>query len=51
MADIWKENTLENLEGELLKYETVGKFLAEIKKEFGRRDEKEVKVVKLKRIK
>ena len=33
MADIWKENILEDLEEGLLEYETVGEFLAEIRKE------------------
>ena len=32
-ADIWKENVLEDLEGELLEYETVGEFLTDIKRE------------------
>ena len=41
---------LEDLKGELLKYETVGEFLADLKKEFGKGDEKTVKVVKLKRL-
>lgn len=48
--DIWKENMLEDLEGGLLEYETVGKFLADIKKEFGRGDEKSVKVAELQRL-
>ena len=43
--DIWKENILKDLEKELLEYETVGKFLADIRKEFGGGDEKLVKVV------
>ena len=34
----------------LLEYETIGKFLADIRKEFGREDEKSVKVVELKRL-
>ena len=50
LADIWKENILEDLEGGLLKYEIVGEFLADIKKEFGGRDKKTVKVTKLKRL-
>ena len=41
---------MEDLEGGLLEYETVGKFLAEIKKEFGRGDKKRVKIVELKRL-
>jgi len=34
----------------LLKYETVGKFLADIKKEFGGGDEESTKVAKLRRL-
>ena len=41
---------LEDLKGELLEYETIGEFLADLKKEFGRGDEKTVKVVELKRL-
>ena len=41
---------LEDLEGGLLEYETVGKLLADIKKEFGREDEKSVKVAELQRL-
>ena len=41
---------LENLEEGLLEYETVGKFLADIKKEFRGEDEETVKVVELKRL-
>ena len=41
---------MEDLKGELLEYETAGKFLVDIKKEFGRGDEKIVKVAKLKRL-
>jgi len=46
-TDIWKKNVLEDLEGELLEYETVGKFLTDIKREFGEGDEESVKVAKL----
>jgi len=38
------------LKGELLEYETVGQFLADLKKEFGKGDERTVKVVELKRL-
>jgi len=38
------------LERELLKYETVGKFLADIRKEFGGDNEKTLKVAELKRV-
>jgi len=36
LADIWKENVMEDLERKLLNYEAVGKFLADLKEEFGR---------------
>jgi len=32
LADVWKENILEDLKGGLLEYETVGEFLADIRK-------------------
>ncbi len=41
---------LEELEAEELEFETVGEFLVEIKKEFGRGEEKSVKAVELRRI-
>ena len=46
-ADIWKENVLENLEEGILEYESVGKSLAAIKKEFGE-EEESVKVIESK---
>ena len=49
-ADIWKENILKDLEGGLLEYKTVGEFLANIRKEFGKEDEKLVKAAELKRL-
>ena len=48
--EIWKKNILEDLEGGLLKYKSVGEFLADIKKEFGGGDEKSVKVAELCRL-
>jgi len=41
---------LEELEAGELEFETVGEFLAEIKKEFGGEEEKLVKVVELKKL-
>ena len=40
---------LENLERELLEYETVRRFLADIRKEFSGGDEESIKVAELKR--
>ena len=51
MADIWKENILEDLEEGTLEYELVREFLATIKREFGGEDEELVKVAELKRLK
>jgi len=50
LADIWKENVLEDLEIGEVEYESAGEFLAKIKKEFGGGDEESQKVVELKRI-
>ena len=41
---------MEDLKAKLLEYEIVGKFLADIKKKFGREDKELVKVAELKRI-
>ena len=41
---------LEDLEGEILEYETVGEFFADIRKEFGREDKEAVKIAELRRI-
>jgi len=49
-ADVWKENVLEELEVRELEFETVGEFLAEIKKEFGGGEEELVKAAELRRI-
>ena len=49
-ADISKENILEDLEGGLLEYETVGEFLADIRKEFGGEDKVSVKIAELRRL-
>ena len=49
-ADIWKENVLEELETGEIEFENVGKFLAEIRREFRGGDEELVKVAELKKI-
>jgi len=49
-VDIWKENVLEDLEEEVLEYESVGEFLAAIKKEFEGGEEELVKVAELKKL-
>lgn len=50
LADIWKENILENLKTGILKFKTVGEFLKGIKKKFGEGDKESVKVVELKEV-
>ena len=50
LADIWKENVLEDLEESVLEYKLVGEFLAAIKKEFGGGEEELVKVAELKKL-
>ena len=49
-ADMWKENVLEEFEAEELEFETVGEFLVEIKKEFGRGEEESVKAAELRKM-
>jgi len=51
LVNIWKENIMEELETGEIEFESVGEFLAEIKKEFGGGDKELVKVAKLKKIK
>ena len=50
LADIWKENMIENLETGILNYAIVRKFLSNIKQEFGEEDDKTIKVAELKRM-
>ena len=50
LADVWKENVLEELEEGELEYKSVGEFLAAIKKKFGGGEEESVEVAKLKRL-
>ena len=50
-ADIWKENVMEELETGEIEFESVGEFLAEIRREFGGGDKESVKVAGLKKIK
>ena len=49
-ADVWKENMLEDLEAGEVEYKSVGEFLAELKREFGRGDEEAVKVAELRKL-
>ena len=50
LADIWKENIIENLKSGELEYVTIGEFLIGLKKEFGGGDNETIRVVELKKI-
>jgi len=50
-ADVWKENIMEELESGELEYESVEEFLTSLKREFGGREEKSVKVAELRKLK
>jgi len=50
LADIWKENVIEEIETGEIEFESAEEFLAEIRKEFGGGDKESVKVAKLKKI-
>jgi len=47
---ISKENVVKDLEEESLEYETVGEFLADLKKELSREDNETMKIVELKNV-
>jgi len=50
-VNIWKKNILENLETREVKFESIGKFLLGLRKEFEKKDKETVKVAELKRVK
>jgi len=50
LADIWKENIMEDLERGLLNYKVVGEFLADLKEEFGEGDKEAIKIAELRRL-
>ena len=50
LADIQKENIIENLERRLLNYEVVGEFQTNLKEEFGEKNKEANKVTKLRRL-
>ena len=49
-ADVWKENVMEELEAEKIKYETAEEFLISLKKEFSTGEEESVKVTELRKL-
>ena len=50
MAEVWKENVMEELEAGEIEYEMVEEFLMSIKKKFSRREEESVKVAELRKL-
>ena len=50
LADVWKENIMEELESGKVEYESVEEFLTSLRKEFAGGEEESVKAAELKRI-
>ena len=50
LADVWKENVMEELESGEIEYESAEEFLTSLRKEFGRGEEESVKVVELRKM-
>ena len=50
MADVWKENMMEELESGEVEYESVEEFLTSVKKEFGGGEEESIKAAELRRM-
>ena len=49
-TDVWKENIMEELKSGKIEYELVEEFLTSLKREFGEREEKSVKVAELRKL-
>ena len=50
LADVWKENLMEELESGEMEYELIEEFFTSLKKEFGEGEEKSVKVAELRKL-
>ena len=50
LADVWKENVMEELETGEIEHETAEKFLMSLRKEFGRGEEELVKAAELRKL-
>ena len=50
LADVWKENMMEELEAEEVEYEMVEEFLTSLRKEFGEEEEESVKAAELRKM-
>ena len=50
LADVWKENVMEEMESGEVEYESAEEFLTYLKKEFGGREEESVKAAELRKL-
>ena len=50
LADVWKENIMEELESGEIEYETAEEFFTNLRKEFGGGEEESVKVAELRKL-
>ena len=50
LADVWKENVMEELESGEVEYELVEEFLTSLRKEFGEEEEESVKAAELRKL-
>ena len=50
LADVWKENLMEELESGEMEYESMEEFFTSLKKEFGGGEEESVKAVELRKL-
>jgi len=50
LADVWKENIMEELETGEMEYEMIEEFLTSIKNEFSNREEESVKAAELRKL-
>ena len=50
LADVWKENVMEELESGKVEYESAEKFLTGLKKEFGGGEEESMKAAELRKL-
>ena len=50
LADVWKENIMEELESGEVEYESVEEFLMSLRKEFGGEEEESVKAAELRKL-
>jgi len=50
LADVWKENVMEELEAEEVEYKSVEEFLTSLRKEFGGGEEESMKVAELRKM-